>query len=201
MISMGAYGIGVADLFEAVNLRKKGITAPILLFGNNLPSSAKTVLEYDLIPTVTDLEAAKAYAEHSTSPMNIFVKVDVGLNRIGVLPEKAVAFVEEIASFKHIAVAGIYTHFHFTTNDGYVAWQFQKLKTVLDTLEEKGFDIKTKTASATPAILCHPQTYLNTVDPGRLIFGNMAGAQPRQAVNLKPVFRALKAKIIEKKNH
>ncbi len=199
VISMGAYGIGVADLFEAVNLRKKGITAPILLFGNNLPSAAETVLEYDLIPTVTDLKAARAYAEHATSPVNIFVKVDVGLNRIGVLPEKAVAFVEEIASIKHIVVGGMYTHFHFTANDGYVEWQFQKLKTVLDTLEEKGIEIKIKMASATPAILRHPQTYLNAVDPGRLIFGNPAGAQPRQAVDLKPVFRALKAKIIERK--
>ena len=199
VISMGAYGIGVADLFEAVNLRKKGIAAPILLFGNNLPSTADTVLQYGLMPTVTDLKAARTYAAHATSTVDVFVKVDVGLNRIGVLPDQAVAFVEEIAAMEHIVVAGAYTHFHFTENDSYVEWQFNKLKSVLDTLEDKGIHIPIKMASATPAILRHPQTYLNAVDPGRLIFGNTAGATPRQAVNLKQVFRGLKTRIIEKK--
>ena len=199
VISMGAYGVAVADLYEAVSMRQTGITAPILLFGNNLPSEAETVLKYDLIPTVTDVDAAKAYADHATSPASIFVKIDVGLNRIGVLPEHAVAVVEEIASLKQVVVAGIYTHFHFSKNDRYVDWQFQKFKTILDELARRGLEIPIKMASATPAILRHPHMHLNAVDPGRLIVGNPAGVQPIEKVKLKPLFRGLKAKIIEKK--
>jgi alanine racemase len=54
-------------------------------------------------------------------------------------------------------------------------------------------------ASATPTILQFPHTYLNAVDPGRLIFGNPVVNHPKQNIPIKPVFRALKTKIIEKK--
>ena len=199
IVSMGAYGIAVADLFEAVRLREKGIKAPILLYANNLPTAAGTIIRYNLIPTVTDLDAAKTYSEQATSPLEIFVKVDVGLNRVGVLPEAAVSFVEKLVSLKNLVVAGMYTHFHFSENERYVDWQLQKFKGVIETLETEGIEIAIKMASATPTILQYPQTYLNAVDPGRLIFGNAVVAQPKQEVHVKPVFRALKTRIIEKK--
>jgi alanine racemase len=98
-----------------------------------------------------------------------------------------------------MVVAGIYTHFHFSKNDRYVNWQFQKFRTILDELAQRGLEIPVKMASATPAILRHPYMHLNAVDPGRLIVGNPAGVQPIAEVELKPVFRSLKTKIIEKK--
>lgn len=199
LISLGTYGVAVADLFEAVSLRQWGIEAPILLYANNLPSAAETVIKHDLIPTVTDLGSAKEYSRQATLSLNIFVKVDVGLNRIGVWPQEAVSFIENLITLKNIVIAGIYTHFHFSENDDYVDWQFNKFKAVLRELENKGIDIPIKMASSTPEILQFPHTYLNTVDPGRLIHGYQDVAEPRQRVLLKPVFRSLKARIIERK--
>lgn len=197
VVSMGAHAVAVADLFEAVRLRQRGIKAPILLYANNLPSAAETVIKYDLIPTVSDLKAGKTYSEQATSPLKIFVKVDVGLNRVGVLPQDAVPFLQKLVSLKNIVVAGIYTHFHFSENHRYVNWQFERFKAVIETLEKKGIEIGIKMASATPTILQYPQTYLNAVDPGRLIYGNPVVAEPKQKVLLKPVFRALKTRVIE----
>lgn len=199
VLSMGAYGVAVADLFEAVNLRRRGIEAPILLYANNLPTAAETVIEYNLIPTVTDIELAKRYSQKAISPVNIFVKVDVGLNRVGVLPEQAISLVEKLVTLEHIVIAGIYTHFHFSEDDDYIDWQLSRFKGVLEALENKGIKIPVKMASATPTILQCPHTYLNAVDPGRLVFGNPVVVQPRQQVFLKPVFRSLKARIIERK--
>lgn len=199
VVSIGSYGIAVADLFEAINLRRLGILAPILLYANNLPSAAKKVIKYNLIPTVTDLESANVYSKAATSPLNIFVKVDVGLNRFGVFPEDAVPFVKKIISLKNIVIGGIYTHLHFSEEDDYVNWQLNKFKEVLNSLENEGIPIPIKMASATPTILQFPQTYLNTVDPGRLIYGNPVVNMPRQQVLLKPVFRTLKTRIIERK--
>lgn len=199
VISMGAYGVALADLFEAINLRQQGIEAPILLYANNLPSAAETVIKYNLIPTVTDIESAKRYSRQATLPLNIFVKVDVGLNRVGVLPEEAVSLVEELVTLEHILISGIYTHFHFSENDEYIGWQLNKFKTVLETLEIKRIEIPIKMASSTPTILQFPHTYLNAVDPGRLIYGNQVVTQPRQRVLLKPVFRSLKTRIIDRK--
>ncbi|MFX0198792.1 MAG: alanine racemase [Candidatus Hodarchaeota archaeon] len=199
VISMGAFGIAVADLFEAANLRKRGIEAPILLYPNNLSSTAETVIKYKLVPTVTNIESAIEYSKHATSPIDIFVKVDVGLTRAGVLPEEAVSLVEKLVKLENIFIAGIYTHPHFYQDDDYVDWQLNKLKSVIRGLESKGIKIPIKMAASTRFILQFPHTYLNTVDPGRLIFGNPVVPQARQQVVLKPVFRSLKARIIDKK--
>jgi alanine racemase len=199
VISMGAYGIAVADLFEAVNLRRRGIEVPILLYANNLASTADTVIEHNLIPTVTEFESAKMYSREATFPMSIFVKVDVGLNRVGVSAEHAVSFVEKLVTLRNIIIGGIYTHFHFSENAAYIDWQFNKFKAVIDALEVKEIEVPIKMASSTPAILQFPYTYLNAVDPGRLIFGNPVVPEPKQRVLLKPVFRSLKARIIERK--
>jgi alanine racemase len=199
VVSMGAYGVAVADLFEAIYLRQKGINVPILLYANNLPSQAKAVIDYNLTPTISDFDSAVLYSEQTTLPLKVFVKVDVGLNRIGVFPNETVPFVEKLLTLNNIVVNGIYTHFHFTPDDAYVNWQFKKFEEVLQALERRGLDIPIKLASSTPTILQLPHTYLNAVDPGRLIYGNPAVAQPRQAVLLKPVFRSLKTRIIERK--
>ncbi|MFX0196657.1 MAG: alanine racemase [Candidatus Hodarchaeota archaeon] len=199
VISMGAHGVAVADLFEAINLRRRGIEAPILLYPNNLPSAAKTVIRYNLIPTVTDLESALSYSKHATSPLHVFVKVDVGLNRAGVLPEDAVSLVEKIVKLENIVIGGIYTHPHFSEDDGYVDWQLNKLNAIIRALEIKGINIPIRMAASTRFILQFPHSYLNAVDPGRLIFGNPVVPHPRQQILLRPVFRSLKAKIIERK--
>lgn len=199
VISMGAYGVAVADLFEAVYLRKCGIKAPILLYPNNLPSTTETVIKFNLIPTVTNLNSGIKYSKQATSALNIFVKVDVGLNRAGVLPEEAVSLIEKLVALENIVVAGIYTHPHFSEDDDYVDWQLNKLKAVIRALEIKGIEIPIKMAASTRFILQFPHTYLNTVDPGRLILANPVVLHPRQQILLKPVFRSLKTRIIDRK--
>ena len=54
VISAGAYGVAVADLYEAVHLRRKGIEAPILLYANNLPDQSEKVIEFNLSPKMAN---------------------------------------------------------------------------------------------------------------------------------------------------
>ena len=199
VISMGAYGIAVADLFEAIMLRKRGIKVPVLIYANNLPSAVDTIIAYNLIPTITDLESARLYSSQTKSPLDVYVKIDVGLNRVGVLPEEAVSFVQKLTDFDNINVAGIYTHPHFSEDDAYVNWQLSKLRDVIGELQANGIDIPIKMAASTRFIVQFPNSYLNAVDPGRLILGNPQVKQPRQQILLKPVIRSLKTRIIAKK--
>ncbi|MBN1222291.1 MAG: alanine racemase [Candidatus Aminicenantes bacterium] len=199
VLSLGAYGVAVADLFEAINLRRHGIQAPILLYANNLSSTADKVVEFNLIPTVTDWDSAVEYSKKAPLPIDVYVKVDIGLNRIGVLPETAVNFVDKLLELENICVAGIYTHFHFSEDENYMNWQFKRFTGVLEDLEKKGIDIPVKMASATPSLLNYAHMSLNFVDPGRLIFGNPVVSRPKRAADLKPVFRSLKTRIVELK--
>src|SRR5215510_11160808 len=88
--SNGADWLGVADLGEAIGLRRRGISTPILVYPNSLPIAAADALAHNLVPTLVDLDSARAYSEAATRPCDIFVKVDVGLERLGVPAEQAV---------------------------------------------------------------------------------------------------------------
>src|SRR5262245_15566264 len=88
-VGNGADALGVADLSEGVRLRRRGLTCPILVYPNSLPEAAPVALAHRLVPTLVDLEGARAYAEAATGPCDVFVKIDVGLERPGVAAEAA----------------------------------------------------------------------------------------------------------------
>ena len=59
----GADALGVADLSEGIRLRRRGITAPVLVYPNSLPEAAPEAIAHGLTPTLVDLESARAYSE------------------------------------------------------------------------------------------------------------------------------------------
>src|SRR5215813_12353129 len=75
----GADALGVADLADGVRLRRAGLTLPILVYPDALPEAADELLAADLVPTLTDLDAARAYdaaaGRTARSPVDVFVKV------------------------------------------------------------------------------------------------------------------------------
>src|SRR5262249_61718320 len=92
----GADALGVADLADGVRLRDAGLTLPILMYPNALPDAARDVIDPGLTPTLTELDAARAYAAAAAlraRPVDVFVKVDVGLERLGVPADQAAKLV------------------------------------------------------------------------------------------------------------
>src|SRR5258705_7739751 len=92
-LANGADALGVADLAEGIRLRRRGITAPVLVYPNCLPEAAPEAIAHGLTPTVLDLDGARAYSEAARKPCDVFVKIDVGLERLGGAPEGAVTLV------------------------------------------------------------------------------------------------------------
>jgi alanine racemase len=72
----GADALAVADLSEGVRLRRHGFTLPILVYPNALPDAAPEAIRHDLIPTLTNLDSARAWSAAASGPCPIFVKVD-----------------------------------------------------------------------------------------------------------------------------
>ena len=77
-VANGADALAVADLGEGIRLRQRGITAPILVYPNSLPEAAPDALAHGLVPTLVDLDSARAYAEAAAGPCEVFVRSTSG---------------------------------------------------------------------------------------------------------------------------
>lgn len=197
-----AFGIAVGNLLEAVSLRMHGVTKPILVYANNLASSAADVVRHSLIPTVQDLDMARAYADAAgAEPVKVFVKVDVGLRRNGVTPEQAPAFCRTLQGLAGIVIDGIYTHLDVDNSEDvpYVEWQFARFLDVLNRLAEAGIRIPIRMASHSFLLPHYPHMDLNAVDPGKLVYGLYPTEGARRPLVLRQAFRALKTRLIARK--
>jgi alanine racemase len=197
-VANGVNRLAVADLADAIRLRKHGIAHPILLYPNALPEAAAQAVAFGITPTVTDEASARAYSTAAaTTPLGVFVKVDVGLERLGVPADEAVQFVRGLLRLPRLAVEGIYTHLHVPAgvDRAYIDWQVERFTRVLDALDIDGVRIPVRLAASSPAVLRFPGSWLNAVDPGRILYGAVPGNEP-SPVPLGSAFRALKTRLI-----
>jgi alanine racemase len=194
-VEHGADALAVADLAEGVRLRGRGIGAPILVYPNALPEAAPEAIAHALIPTLVDLDGARAYAQAAASPCDVFVKVDVGLERLGVPAEQAVKTVTAMLELPRLRLAGLCAHPHDAGDPAYAEWQLGRFTAVVDELEARGVPVPTRLLAASPFVLKYPRTYLNAVDPGRMLYG-ITFPDETPPVALRPTLRALTSRII-----
>lgn len=106
----------VATLPEAVNLRKNGITGPILILGYVFPEEYGQLIENEITAVCFDMETARALsgtaAQSPDKKAMCHIKVDTGMRRIGLTPDESSAdIVREMAELPHLQIKGIFTHF------------------------------------------------------------------------------------------
>jgi alanine racemase len=198
----GVDALAFADLADAIWTRRQGATLPILVYPNSLPTAAAEVIAHGLVPTLTDVEEAHAYSAAARQPCEVFVKVDAGLQRLGVSAEQAVKAIVAITELPRLRLGGVLTHLHAPSgaDPAYVDWQFGRFTAVLDGLAAAGVDVPVKLAASSPLVMQHRHTYLNAVDPGSMLYGVPQTFATPPAVNLRPAFRALKACLVAVKD-
>jgi len=193
----GADALGVADLGEGIRLRKGGIAIPVLVYPNSLPEAASMTLAHGLTPTLVDLDGARAYSAAASGPCDVFVKVDVGLERLGVPAEQAVKIIAAMLELPRLRLAGLCAHPHDGAggDPAYAEWQLARYTAVIDELEARGIPVPVRLFASSPFVVKFPQTYLNAVDPGRMLYGILFPGEV-SPVPLAPTFRALVSRII-----
>src|SRR5262245_25537798 len=157
-LEAGADALAVADGAEGVRLRDRGVSAPILVYPSGLPEAMAELVARDLTPTVTGLDAARALAAAAPpAGHGAFVKVDVGLERLGVPAEAAVKLILAMLEVPRFRLAGVcaHPHAHAGTDDepGYVDWQLGRFTTVLDELAALGVEVPIRLLASTPLVL------------------------------------------------
>ncbi|ABO34380.1 alanine racemase [Methanococcus maripaludis C5] len=189
----GADRLAVARSTEALELRNAGITCPILVFGYCTEEEIEKMVENDITLTVYSFETASSIqktAEKLGKHPKIHIKVDTGMSRLGFLPRKdAVETIQKIMELENIEVEGIYTHFADADNSDktYTTLQFSRFTNFLHDLEENEIFIPIKHASNSAAIIDHPETHLNLVRPGIILYGLYPSELVhKERINLKP---------------
>ncbi len=172
----GADHFAVATLSEAIELRQAGIARPILVLGYTPPWHAASALAHAVTLTVFELETATALhaaAKAMGQRLTVHVKVNTGMNRLGVRPEAAPALLTALATLDGLTVEGVFTHFATSdeTDKQHAEAQFTRFQALLETLRQAGLRPPLAHAANSAALLTMPHTHLDLVRSGIALYG------------------------------
>jgi alanine racemase len=187
----GAEGFCVALLEEAVELRDAGVRTPILVMGGYYAGAYEEILARGLVPVVyepSQLEGLARAARASGRQVDVHLKIDTGMARLGVRLDGVEAFAEELARWPEIKVSGLMTHLA-CAEDGageVTAEQVRRFEAASRQLERVGIAPPVRHAANSAAVL-RGEALFDAVRPGVSIFGvsPLAHAIP----DLRPVMR------------
>jgi len=189
------YAVALSD--EAVELRKLKIKQPILVFEPVTKSEIEDVYNFNIIPTVFNDSHLrlllrgwnKSPSRKLNSKIKVHVKVDTGMNRLGVKYYDAVSFIERLSKSKIFSIDGIYTH--FATSDEkdktFAKLQLDRFNKILTDLKKKGIYYGLAHAANSGAILDMPDSYFDMVRPGISLYGYYPSLETSESIPLKPV--------------
>jgi alanine racemase len=186
----GADWFGVASAGEGMELRKAGVRKPILVLGGFWPGEEKNLIEHNLTPAIHRCEhlalfeaaAVKARKRH----VSIHLKIDTGMNRLGVAPGDMDCFARQLAKCQHLELTGTFTHLASsevltdTPTGRQTAEQLQRLHHAIDRLNVLGVSPGIVHIANSAAIAARPETWADMVRPGALLYGYHPGFDPME---------------------
>lgn len=181
--------LGVAIPEEGARLRQAGISAPILVMSGILKQSVPLVIENDLSQTVFSrqtLAELEAEAERQGKQVKIHIKVDTGMNRVGVKSKETfMALLEYVKASRSIELEGLYTHFAEAEapDAEFTAGQAKLFIEYIDIVRRAGFSPLIHAANSA-ALFLHPTMHFDLVRPGLAIYG--VGPSPETHTGLIP---------------
>ncbi len=183
--------LGVAMLEEGLELRRAGISLPILILGAFDPSQMPMIIEASLTPSVYSAKSLTAVLEAGRKlprPIRFHLKVDTGMGRLGFMPHELGPILDRIAALPQPALEGIYTALSASEQpDSPVTLdQMHHLNAAVQEAKRRGLSPSLTHAANSGGILNTPDTWLEMVRPGLALYGlpPAEGPAPR---GLKPV--------------
>ncbi len=168
---------GVAILEEGIHLRELGIKKPILVAGGTLPEQVYSFAEYDLTLTgssVALLDTAELISREIGRRIKVHLKIDTGMERVGVRDYEAESFIEHSLRLEHVDVEGIYTHFANSEDVDLVhaRLQLERFQEVLQIYEKRSEPRpRLRHMANSAAILQFAESYFDLVRPGLITYG------------------------------
>ncbi len=180
---------GVASIDEAEELRRAGVSTPILILGYIPPERIREALEYDLTLTVYEAGFAKAVSNACKTPgrrAKVHVKVNTGMNRLGLAAEAAAQEIGAISLLEGIEIEGVYSHYATADEDdlSYSRAQLEKFRDIIGRIRAQGIFPPLVHISNSASILNCQDDISTAVRPGIILYGALPCASD---IPLKPV--------------
>ena len=194
VIKAGAYGHGayplayeleelgfdwfaVATADEGIELRNAGIKTPILVLGYCDAYQYPDLIEWNITPTIYSYEMAEALeraAKAVNQVVDLHIKIDTGMGRIGFLvEEETIETIQAIQKMEHLNIQGVFTHFACadTLDKCHVEQQIEKFHWTLEKLKEVGISPEICHCSNSASIMELPSEHMNMVRAGIILYG------------------------------
>jgi alanine racemase len=202
-LKSGADYLGVAFPEEGQQLREAGIEVPILVVGLIQPEEAYKVVRFHLSQAVASIELLEALnheADKASTRVDVHVKLETGMGRIGIKPDDAVSFVRKAKSFKNLNFVGLFSHFSSADEKDktFSMQQLQLFDQIINALKLAGIEVPQKHIANSAAILDIPESYYDMVRPGIMIYGLYPSKEVSRSIELKPAM-TFKTKITQVK--
>jgi len=194
---------GVATLDEGIALRQAGIRTPILVLAGAYPDQVDQFFDNSLTPVIHALEslAKLDLAVHSRKKaLNVHLKIDTGMGRIGLLAAEVDSWLPKIKKLKALKIEGVFSHFSHAENveGSYTTRQLRIFKTVVERLRAEGIAPSLVHLANSAATITLPAAYFDMVRPGLMLYGIYPSAAMASQICLKPVL-SWKTRILQLK--
>ena len=191
-LNSGAEYLGVATVDEAIALREAYVNAPILILGEPPATAIPLLLAYKIMPAVYTAEFAIRYAEAAdafgvSAPFHM--KVNTGMNRIGVRHDEVVEFLSQVSFHRALDLVGTFTHFATADSVETLDFQIQTKRFIeaIAAMRAAGVDPGIVHAANTAAAIRYPDVHFDMVRLGVGLYGLHPSQATRTMIDLKPV--------------
>lgn len=182
---VGVDWLGVATPDEAERLRAAGVAGRILVFGPLRGPALARLIAAEVDLTVTDLDdvaaaaAARAQLSAGAPEARVHLKVDTGMGRLGLRPERATDIARAVRDADGLRLVGVWTHFACADEPSRDVTEAQRraFETTLAELDVAGLRPELRHAANSAALLALPSTNYDLVRPGLAVYGYPPGPE------------------------
>lgn len=184
----GSDWFGVTCTEEGVALRKAGVHKPILILTSFVAGEEKRLIKHDLTAVIHRCEQLsqleRAASRHGKRKVSFHLKIDTGMNRLGVAVSDIDCFARQLAKSRHLHLGGVFTHFASSEvfSDTAVGRQTREQEEsfyrALERLRALGIDPGIVHLANSAAIVTRPETWADMVRPGAILYGYHPGYDP-----------------------
>lgn len=198
LCELGAEYLAVSNLEEAIQLRRGGVRAPMLILGYTPASFADTMVFMDITQEVHSLEYAKELDTALTGTnyiLNVHLKLDTGMTRIGFFAydhERTLPELLEVCGLPHLHVEGVFTHFCVADSkapedEAFTRTQYARFTAMLDALAAHGIHPELRHCASSGATILYPELALDMVRPGIATYGHAPSEDAEGILDLRPL--------------